>query len=125
MTCEKCGRAVQIGSFPFCPHESTRLTVVSDDVPGGFWAENGFDTPQKFYSKSAHRAALERQGLKIRAKWAGPQDQHLSRWDAVDLEAATALVSRRKFKDVVAPEDAVPVAIEKADAGPVRLEEIL
>lgn len=35
------------------------LQIITDDVPGGFTVENGFKTPQTFYSKSEHRAALE------------------------------------------------------------------
>lgn len=97
MTCEKCGDELAVGDFPFCPHGPTKFAIVGDDVPGGFWAENGFDTPQKFYSKSEHVAALAARGCEIRAKWAGPNDKHLSRWDAVSpdqLAKATELVSR-------------------------------
>lgn len=35
------------------------VQIITDDVPGGFVVENGFSAPQKFYSKSEHRAALE------------------------------------------------------------------
>ncbi len=97
MTCEKCGRALAVGDFPFCPHEPTRLSIIGDDVPGGFVVENGFDAPRKFYSKSEHIAALAAEGCEIRAKWAGPHDKIMSRWDAVSrdqLEKATELVSR-------------------------------
>lgn len=41
------------------------LQIITDDVPGGFTVENGFKTPQTFYSKSAHRQALEQRGLRI------------------------------------------------------------
>lgn len=92
--CEKCGKTLHVGMFPFCPHEPGVQQVVGDDVPGGFWAENGFDQPRKFYSKSEHVKALAAEGLEIRAKWAGPEDKHLTRWDSVDLDAAAALVSR-------------------------------
>jgi hypothetical protein len=70
--CECCGEAIEIGQWPFCPHERGGNAVVPDDIPGGQWFENGFDTPQKFYSHSAHRAALAANGCEIRAKWAGP-----------------------------------------------------
>lgn len=73
------------------------MAVHPDDVPGGFWAENGFTTPTWFPSKSAHESALKAQGLEIRAKWAGPQDKHLKRWDAPSaktLEDARILLSR-------------------------------
>jgi hypothetical protein len=41
------------------------LHIITDDVPGGFVVENGFKTPQKFYSKSEHRNALAERGLRI------------------------------------------------------------
>lgn len=88
-----------VGDWPYCPH-GTRgaYSNIPDDVPGGFWAENGFDTPQKFYSHSEHRRALKERGCQIAAKWAGPLDKHLINWaagiDAVTLENARVLVSR-------------------------------
>lgn len=97
--CQKCGHVLRVSDFPFCPHGSTTTSVITDDVPGGFWAENGFSEPTKFYSKSEHAAALAARGCEIRAKWAGPNDKHLSRWDAVSadqLAKATELVSRQK-----------------------------
>jgi hypothetical protein len=54
-----------IGDFPFCPHGVCKPQIITDDVPGGFVVENGFATPQKFYSKSAHRKALADRGLRI------------------------------------------------------------
>jgi hypothetical protein len=68
--------------------------VVPDDVPGGFWAENGFSMPRRFDSHSAHRAALAADGYEIRAKNAGPDDTICPRWDSVNLAAAAALVQR-------------------------------
>lgn len=95
--CQSCGRIVQIGDYPFCPHGKTGVGVIADDVPGGFTVENGFDQPTTFYSHSAHRKALAERGLEIKVRWAGPHDQHVSRWDAVDaytLAAAKSLVER-------------------------------
>lgn len=81
MKCDSCGEDIEVGGWPWCPHTpARRVAVIGDDVPGGFWAENGFEKPQKFYSKSEHRAALAKHGLEVRAKWAGPHDKHLSRW---------------------------------------------
>ena len=82
MTCDKCNRPLEIGDFPFCPHERAVNAIVPDEVPGGFWAENGFDAPRYFTSKKEHEAALAAEGCEIRAKWAGPNDKYLKRWDA-------------------------------------------
>lgn len=117
-TCQTCGKTLAVGDFPFCPHEPTKWSVISDEVPGGFVVENGFDEPTRFYSKSEHRAALAARGLEIGAKWAGPNDRHLTRWDAVSadqLAKAAELVSRpsqprRKYD---APEYHVDVTITK------------
>jgi hypothetical protein len=97
MTCDKCGKDLAVGAWPFCPHEEGRNAIIPDEVPGGFWVENGFDEPQKFYSKSEHRAALDAKGLEIRAKWAGPLDKIMTRWDAPSaktLEDARILLGR-------------------------------
>jgi hypothetical protein len=97
MTCEACGRTVVIGSWPYCPHERGGSAVIADDVPGGFTVENGFDSPRTFYSKSEHIKALAAEGKEIRAKWAGPLDKHMTRWDAPSaktLADAAVLLSR-------------------------------
>ena len=119
MTCDTCGAVLAVGDFPFCPHGPIRVSVIGDDVPGGFWAENGFETPRKFYSKSAHVAALAANGCEIRAKWAGPTDRHLTRWDAVSadqLAKATALVSRLGRQIEVVPDAEVTVTVEALPA---------
>lgn len=118
MTCEKCGHEMRISDFPFCPHEPTHVAVIGDDVPGGFWAENGFDKPRLFHSKSEHRAALAAEGVEIRVKWAGEHDRHVKRWDAVSakqLENAAELVARpsRRFRQQV--DDAVPITVEPVE----------
>lgn len=99
--CEKCGAEIRVGSFPFCPHGDTKLATIPDDVPGGFWRENGFESPRWFPSHSAHRAALKAEGCQIAAKWAGPGDKYLKRWDvpsAKTLEDAKVLLSRGKTR---------------------------
>lgn len=112
-SCASCGWADEIvaksWSNPRCPscggpterNWHRAAGVAGDDVPGGFWAENGFDRPRLFHSKSEHRKALAAEGLEIRVKWAGPHDKHVTRWDAVSqhqLDAATKLVSRTANK---------------------------
>jgi hypothetical protein len=98
--CEKCGEEIAVGSFPFCPHGRGANAIEPDEVPGGFWAENGFDTPQKFYSHSEHEAALAARGMEIRAKHAGDRDKIMSNWaagiDPVTMANAAELLSRGK-----------------------------
>lgn len=96
------------------------MIAVPDDVPGGFTVENGFSSPQRFYSKSAHKAALDREGMQMAPRWV-PGSKHLTRWVSVDLEAATALVSRGvtvgpSGKPLLPPVDALPNEITVTDA---------
>lgn len=119
-TCNACGAVVTVGEWPFCPHGRGVQAVHSDDVPGGFWAENGFDSPRKFYSKSEHERALRAEGCEIRAKWAGEHDKHLTRWDIPDaytLEAAKVLLSRNGRKSVPEAEPVPVDQIQSADTG--------
>jgi len=98
VTCDRCGVEMEVGAWPFCPHGKGLNNVIADEVPGGFVVENGFDQPTRFFSKREHIRALAEKGLEIKAKWAGPNDKHLTRWDAVDaytLAAAASLVGRR------------------------------
>lgn len=98
LICERCYQDESVGEHGvnLCPMEPRRASaVIGDDIPGGMWFENGFKTPQKFYSHSEHRAALAAEGKEINAKWAGPHDKIMSRWDAgVDLASAEAFVKR-------------------------------
>lgn len=96
--CDTCGASLSVGDYPFCPHGRGMPAAHGDDIPGGQWFENGFDAPQKFYSHSEHRRALQERGCQIVAKYAGPHDRHLTNWaammDPYTLEAARVLVSR-------------------------------
>ena len=88
---------MRVGDYPFCPHGAGVTAVIGDDVPGGFIAENGFDRPTRFDSHSAHEAALAANGYEIRAKWAGPNDHIMTRWDTVTAQTlanARELVTR-------------------------------
>lgn len=113
--CDDCGKIIALGEWPWCPHERGVSQTVPDDVPGGFVMENGFDQPTRFYSRSEHRAALAARGLEIHAKWAGPNDKHLSRMDlpcATTLANAKALLSRPKASRVaLEAHDPVPIEV--------------
>jgi len=88
--CSRCGgQAERLWS-------GVASSVHQDTIEGGQVFENGFETPQIFYSHSAHRAALAARGCEIAAKWV-PGDKHLTRWDVPDaktLENAAVLLTR-------------------------------
>jgi hypothetical protein len=120
--CEKCGAEMRVGDFPFCPHGRGAQTVIGDDVPGGFWAENGWPEPKKFYSKSEHVKALSAHGYEIVAKNAGPDDKICPRWDTVDLEAAAQLVqrgtqARQAKRDARWVENPMPISVRVLEGG--------
>lgn len=106
VVCENCGQILVVGSYPFCPHGRAGLAAHPDDVPGGFWAENGFSEPRKFYSKKEHLKALDENGNMLAPRWV-PNDRHLTKWDAAidakTLENVTELLSRKQkaYKDDV------------------------
>lgn len=91
MTCEKCGKEIVISDFPFCPHGTTQLVAIGDDIPGGQVIETIAHEPMTFYSKKAIVAAADAHGLR-------PTDRFPS-WrgviDAKTLDNARALVSRQ------------------------------
>jgi len=105
--CDTCGRDLAVGDWPYCPHGRGMFFAEQDEIPGGQVFENGFDTPQVFYSHSEHRRALKERGCQIAAKWAGPLDRHLINWaagmDAQTLENARVLVSRGVRVDAPEP----------------------
>lgn len=113
--CERCGQVVQVGEWPWCPHGHGSLTAVPDEVPGGFWVENGFRTPQKFYSKSEHRNALEANGNVLMPVWV-PNDKHLTNWAAgtVDLAGAEDFVRRYYDRPRSSPDDPPPPKLVNA-----------
>lgn len=92
--CEKCGTEYAVGDWYQCPHGRYRGTVVPDDIPGGFVQEHFGHHPETFYSKKAMLKRADELGLRPMVKNAGPHDKHVAKWASVDLEGATALVSR-------------------------------
>ena len=119
-TCPKCGVQMELGDWPFCPHGRGGMTVIGDDIEGGQIFENGFSTPQRFYSHSAHRAALDREGFQIAPRYVENNTVGMVRWDTVDLEAAKVLVqrgaeARREGKKLLEPHPDHPITV--SDAG--------
>ena len=96
-TCPTCGEVFGVGQWYQCPHEPYRGTAVPDDVPGGFWIENAWTEPRKFYSQSEYKSALAADNKMLAPRWA-QGSKHLDRWvsmDAQTSENARVLVSRQ------------------------------
>lgn len=76
--------------------------VVPDSIIGGLWQENGFSQPIYVESWSELHRRLDAEGLQMAPRHV-EGSKHLTKWSSVDLNAATALVSRgsvRHRKDV-------------------------
>lgn len=61
--CEKCGAAIRVGEWPFCPHGSYRGGIERDEIPGGFVQEHFGHEPETFHSWSAMRKRADELGL--------------------------------------------------------------
>jgi hypothetical protein len=96
--CPDCGKALAIGSWPFCKqgHEPTSLVVVPDDIPGGREIKSLGIT---VHSRSELRAQLNARGLQPYVQHEGGHEGdrsgHTQRFVSVDLEAAKVLAERQ------------------------------
>jgi hypothetical protein len=93
--CDRCGAALTVGAWPFCPHERGSFTNVPDDVPGGFVVENAWREPRTFYSQSEYIRALAADGMELNPHHV--PGGKLANWATIDpqtLENARELVSR-------------------------------
>lgn len=82
--CEKCGRELQVGDWPMCPHGRPSFKVFQDSIPGGLTIENMGHEPVTVYSKSERRREMEKRGLVDSVRHIGTPDgdrsPHTSRW---------------------------------------------
>lgn len=99
MTCEKCGAALAIGDFPFCPHGRYRGNTESDGIPGGETLENVGPEPVTFYSRSEKRRYLKEHGLVEFVRHVpvpgSDTSPHTTSWTGVNLEAGRVLAERQ------------------------------
>lgn len=63
--CEKCGKSLIIGSFPFCPHEKSYASAHVDECD--VWIRHGIcnpdGSPKRYRSKSEMKKAAFEAGL--------------------------------------------------------------
>lgn len=82
--CEKCGVTIQVGDWPWCPHERGVNNVIDDTILGGEVNENVAHEPVTFYSKSEKRRYLKEHGLREFVRHVGEQgsdkNPRTSRW---------------------------------------------
>lgn len=82
--CTACGKELIVGEWPFCPHGFSNLSVVGDDIPGGFTQEHFGHEPEVFYSKQAMARRAKELGLESFVRHVGEQgsdkSKHTQRW---------------------------------------------
>jgi len=59
--CEKCGKSLVVGEWPFCPHGFGQNNVIGDEIDE--WNENVGDQPVHFTSRIEKRRYLKEKGL--------------------------------------------------------------
>lgn len=64
VVCDTCGKVLEIGDHPFCPHGHGHAGTFRDDIPGGIICENYGPTPLRFDSHSERRKYMESHGLR-------------------------------------------------------------
>lgn len=76
MTCDQCGKELQVGEWPFCPHGFSErpFAVIDDSIAGGpRYFENLGHEPVFIESKSQLRAELAARGLREHVRHVGEQ----------------------------------------------------
>lgn len=76
MTCDKCGKELQVGEWPFCghgfPERPGGAAMIDDSLPGGArMLENLGPEPVYVSSKSQLRDELRARGLKQAVRHVG------------------------------------------------------
>lgn len=69
--CEKCGKELVEGDWPFCPHPKRErdVSINGDEIVGGVTLENWGPNPVTFYSKTEMRRYAKEKGIVIREKF--------------------------------------------------------
>jgi len=116
-TCDRCGAALTIGDFPFCPHGRGVSTAVGDEIDIVI-ENNGTPQPIRFRSRVALKRHLDAHGLvpKVRhvpLHQGTDKSPHTTNWaagiDPYTMESARVLLSRPNSRQVDPPAPTLPV----------------
>ncbi len=118
MTCDRCGRELDIGSWPFCPHGRTGLSVIGDEIDVVL-ENNGTPDPLRFRSREAMKKHLDAHGLIPAVRHVpvpgSDKSPHTTDWsrgmDPVTLENARILLSRPSSRAVAEPGASLPIEV--------------
>jgi hypothetical protein len=86
--CEKCGKELIVGEWPFCPHGVGNSNVIGDDIPGGLEIRHGLcnedGSPRKYYSHTEIKKEAKRRGMTNRVEHkplkGSDKSPHTTRW---------------------------------------------
>lgn len=81
MACEKCGKDLAIGEWPFCPHGFGSQTVIGDEID--VWIKHGLchddGSPRHFTSRAEMHAVAKAKGMVNMVRHTD-NDKHVKRW---------------------------------------------
>ncbi len=82
--CEACGKTLDVGEWPYCPHGFGVSRITRDEIPGGMVLENLGPEPVKVYSHSERRAIMKARGLREQVRHmpvpGSDKSPHTTRW---------------------------------------------
>jgi hypothetical protein len=82
MTCEKCQHEMQIGEFPFCPHDKQANSVIGDECD--VWVKHGIcnldGTARHYRSKSEMAKVAKERNVRPRVQHVGTKDGDKSKF---------------------------------------------
>lgn len=105
--CPICGKVLEVGAWPFCPHGAATPAIKTDDIPGGLVLENYGPTPITVYTHSERERVMRAAGLELKERFtpapgtdvdpAGVQNPK-GYVDAQTLANGAALICRQQTK---------------------------
>jgi len=84
--CDKCGKRLVVGEYPFCPHGMQANSVIGDEID--VWVAHGIcnddGSPRHFTSREAMKKEAEKRGWTNRVEHIGQngtdKSKHTTRW---------------------------------------------
>jgi hypothetical protein len=131
--CDRCGRRLEIGDWPFCPHERAGSAVIGDEIDVVI-ENNGTSEPIRFRSREAMNKHLDAHNLAPMVRHVplpgSDKSPYTSDWsrgiDAQTLENARVLLARpqSRLTDPPVPTLPVDVTVRTLETGfVVRMED--
>jgi hypothetical protein len=108
--CERCGKILEVGDWPFCPHGRGYSNVIPDEYASPQVLENVAHEPVTVHSRSERRRVLRAHGLQEFVRHVGvdgtDKSPHTSNWATASpetLAAGAALVAGERRSHTTTP----------------------